>query len=46
MTVGNNHPGLYEGDALCVSEALSVAFDLELMPDVFDWSNMYVQFKD
>ncbi len=30
MTVGNNHPGLYEGGALCASEALSVAFDLEL----------------
>ncbi len=46
MTVGNNHPGLYEGGALCASEALNVAFDLEPLPDVFDWSNMYVQFKD
>jgi hypothetical protein len=46
MTVGNNHPGLYEGGALCASEALSVAFDLEPLPDVFDWSNMYVQFKN
>jgi hypothetical protein len=46
MTVGNNHPGLYEGGALCASEALSIVFDLEPLPDVFDWSNMYVQFKD
>ncbi len=46
MTVGNNHPGLYEGGALCASEALNVAFDLEPLSDVFDWSNMYVQFKD
>ncbi|CAK9257204.1 unnamed protein product [Sphagnum jensenii] len=46
MTIGNNHLGLYEGGALCASEALSVAFDLEPLPDVFDWSNMYVQFKD
>ncbi|CAK9865559.1 unnamed protein product [Sphagnum jensenii] len=46
MTVGNNHLGLYEGGALCASEALNVAFDLEPLPDVFDWSNMYVQFKD
>jgi hypothetical protein len=46
MTVGNNHPGLYEGGALCASEALSVAFNLEPLPDVFDWNNMYVHFKD
>jgi hypothetical protein len=46
MTVRNNHPGLYEGGALCANEALSVAFDLEPLPDVLDWSNMYVQFKD
>jgi hypothetical protein len=36
MTVGNNHPGLYEGGALCASEALNVVFDLEPLPDVFD----------
>ncbi|CAK9271506.1 unnamed protein product [Sphagnum jensenii] len=46
LTAGNNHPSLYEGGALCASEALIVAFNLEPLPDVFDWSNMYVQFKD